>query len=64
MQTLKLLYSMFNKNFDFTALKKEGIIENVIPLHNFYELCDNPIQPWIDNDLDGLDLNNKSLFIK
>jgi len=26
-----------------------------VPLHNFYELNENPIKPWLDFDVDGYD---------
>lgn len=54
MDVIKLLNSMFNKHFDFTVLKDAGIVEAVLPLHNFYEICENPIKPWNDMDLDEI----------
>mgnify|MGYP007088257659 CR=1 FL=1 len=46
MDTIKLLNNMLNKHFDLTYLKKLGIVKAIIPLHNFYELYENPIKPW------------------
>jgi len=67
MDTLKLLNNMISKNIDFSVLKKAGMIDSVVPLHNFYELNENPIKPWLDNDVDGHNefcLKSPSLFNK
>lgn len=58
---------MFETNFDFSELKRAKIIESVIPLHNFYELDENPIEPWVDNDMLVLGADrpvNESLIVK
>ena len=57
---------MLNKNFDFSVLKEQGIIDSIIPLHNFYEISENPIQPWCDNDVDNYETpaENPGLFNK